>query len=74
MINNDIAVDVFAPISDIITGEVRLQFNGEVFRNFIDGAIYFVVSVVPVFLLYLLGVYIVYRIGKMMYRGLRQRV
>ena len=42
------------------------------FRNFIDGAIYFVVSVVPVFLLYLLGVYIVYRIGKSIYTNIRK--
>lgn len=43
-------------------------------RNFIDGAIYFVVSVVPVFLLYLLGVYVVYKIGKGIYRRLYPRV
>ncbi|QQR77564.1 MAG: DUF4349 domain-containing protein [Candidatus Moraniibacteriota bacterium] len=41
------------------------------FRNFIDGAIYFVVSVVPVFLLYLLGVYVLYRIGKSVYQKMR---
>ncbi len=41
------------------------------FRNFIDGAIYFVVSVVPVFLLYLLGVYVLYRIGRKAYSVMR---
>lgn len=42
------------------------------FRNFIDGTIYFVVSVVPVFLLYLLGVYVLYRIGKKVYVNIRK--
>lgn len=41
------------------------------FRNFVDGAIYFVVSVVPVFLLYLLGVYVLYRVGLGLYRKVR---
>ena len=40
-------------------------------RSFVDGAIYFVVSVVPIFLLYLLGVYVLYRIGLGLYRKVR---
>lgn len=38
------------------------------FRNFVDGVIYFAVSVLPIFLLYLLGVYALYRIGRGIYR------
>lgn len=38
------------------------------FRGFIDGAIYLLVSVLPLFLLYLLGIYVIYKIGKGMYR------
>ena len=40
-------------------------------RSFVDGVIYFVVSVVPIFLLYLLGVYVLYRIGLGLYRKAR---
>lgn len=38
------------------------------FRGFIDGVIYLLVSVLPLFLLYLLGIYVIYKIGKGMYR------
>lgn len=41
------------------------------FHGFIDGAIYFVVSVLPLFLLYLLGLYIAYRVGRNVYLKIR---
>lgn len=43
------------------------------FRNFIDSAIYFLISVVPVFLLYLLGIYILYRGGRSLYEKMKSR-
>ncbi len=41
------------------------------FQGFVDGVIYFIVSVLPFFLLYLLGLYIVYRVGRNVYRKMR---
>lgn len=40
------------------------------FRGFIDGSIYFVVSVLPLFLLYLIGLYVLFLVGRMIYRKL----
>lgn len=41
------------------------------FQGFVDGVIYFVVSVLPFFLLYLLGLYILYRVGRRVYLKMR---
>lgn len=41
------------------------------FQGFVDGVIYFVVSMLPFFLLYLLGIYIVYRTGRRIYVKMR---
>lgn len=41
------------------------------FQGFVDGVIYFVVSVLPFFLLYLLGLYVAYRVGRRVYLKMR---
>lgn len=41
------------------------------FQGFVDGIIYFIVSVLPFFLLYLLGLYVLYRVGRNVYQKMR---
>ena len=43
------------------------------FQNFVDGVIYFAVSIFPFLLLYLFAAYILYRVGRMAYRKIFNR-
>lgn len=62
------ATDIWRPWQTVKMAMNQLLLK---FQGFVDGIIYFIVSVLPFFLLYLLGLYIVYRIGRNVYLKMR---
>ncbi|QQS20824.1 MAG: DUF4349 domain-containing protein [Candidatus Moraniibacteriota bacterium] len=63
------ATDTWRPKETMKEAINRLMMH---FRNFVDGSIYFLVSVLPFFLLYLLGLFIAYRAIRALLRKLRK--
>ncbi len=62
------ATNTWRPWQTVKTAVNRLMAQ---FQGFVDGTIYFVVSILPFFLLYLLGLYVLYRIGRRVYLKMR---
>jgi hypothetical protein len=60
--------DTWRPWQTVKTAMNRLLVQ---FQNFVDGVIYFLISTLPFFLLYLLGLYVFYRVGKKIYLKIR---